>query len=147
MPCLYNSSAPCTFLGFLGSGQTHRSGQHRAVVQRGLAFLVSNLQREGNRATLLDRGNYYSHGICTIAVCEAYAMTQDPALAEPAQALVNEIIYAQDPFGGGWRYTARQPGDTSVTGWQFMALKSAKMGGLQVPRVTVFEAFAIFLFV
>jgi hypothetical protein len=121
-------------LPFLGSGRTHVEGEYQQVVKSGLAFLVNGIKREGNRGSLRDRGNYYSHGICTIAVCEAYAMTQDPALAEPAQALVNEIIYGQDPVGGGWRYTPKQPGDTSVTGWQFMALKSAKMAGLKVPR-------------
>ena len=36
---------------------------------------------------------------------------------------------------GGWRYTPRQPsgGDTSVVGWQVMALKSGYMGHLMVP--------------
>jgi hypothetical protein len=39
--------------------------------------------------------------------------------------------------GGGWRYRARQPGDTSVVGWQFMALKSGHMAYLQVDPQTV----------
>jgi hypothetical protein len=35
--------------------------------------------------------------------------------------------------GGAWRYTAgTQSGDTSVVGWQVMALKSAQMAGLAV---------------
>ena len=129
-------------LPFLGSGRTHRQGEYQPVVKAGLAFLVNNMKREGVRASLRDRGNFYSHGICAIALCEAYAMTKDPALAEPAQALINEIVAGQDPQGGGWRYTPRQPGDTSVTGWQFMALKSAHMGGLNVPPHVVEGAMA-----
>ncbi len=39
---------------------------------------------------------------------------------------------AQDPIGGGWRYEPHQPGDTSVTGWQLMALKSGQMAYLTV---------------
>ena len=38
----------------------------------------------------------------------------------------------QDPRGGGWRYDPRKPGDTSVTGWQVMALKSGQMADLNV---------------
>src|SRR5262249_45223931 len=33
---------------------------------------------------------------------------------------------------GGWRYEPRQGGDTSVVGWQVMALKSGQMAGLEV---------------
>ena len=44
---------------------------------------------------------------------------------------------AQDPAGGGWRYSPREAGDTSVTGWQLMALKSGQMAGLDVPKETL----------
>ena len=46
----------------------------------------------------------YSHGLASIAICEAYAMTRDPDLVEPAQLALNFLVYAQDPRGGGWRY-------------------------------------------
>ena len=81
-------------------------------------------------------GTYYAHGLCTIAICEDYAMTRDKELKIPAQQLLNEIVDAQDPSGGGWRYRRREPGDTSVLGWQLMALKSGKMAYLQVPDGT-----------
>jgi hypothetical protein len=86
----------------------------------------------------------YSHGICSIALCEAYAMTHDKGLYAPAQQALNFIAYAQDPVGGGWRYQPRQAGDTSVVGWQIMALKSGHMAYLQVPPITVKKA-SIFL--
>ena len=79
----------------------------------------------------------YGHGLASIALCEAYGMTKDTGLAEPAQHAVNFIVYAQDPVGGGWRYTPHQPGDTSVLGWQLMALKSAHMAYLNVPPKTI----------
>ena len=41
------------------------------------------------------------------------------------------ILNSQSPIGG-WRYAPRQAGDTSVTGWQLMALKSGQMAGLSV---------------
>ena len=81
-------------------------------------------------------GNMYSHGLSAIVLCEAYAMTQDNGLRGPAQLSLNHIMYAQDPVGGGWRYTPRQPGDTSVVGWQLMALHSAELGGIPIPTQT-----------
>ena len=75
----------------------------------------------------------YSHGLAAITLCEAYAMTHDRKLMGPAQLSLNHIVYAQDPIGGGWRYAPRQPGDTSVVGWQLMALKSGHMAYLAVP--------------
>jgi hypothetical protein len=41
------------------------------------------------------------------------------------------------PVGGGWRYSPRQAGDTSVVGWQLMALKSGHMAYLIVPKETI----------
>ena len=67
-------------------------------------------------------------------------MTKDKKLRDPAQAILNEICFAQDPIGGGWRYNRHQPGDTSAVGWQLMALKSGHMGYLQVPGQTVANA-------
>ena len=56
------------------------------------------------------------------------------------QAAVNFIVFAQDPLGGGWRYDPQTPGDTSVVGWQLMALKSAQMAYLRVPPATMRKA-------
>jgi len=41
---------------------------------------------------------------------------------------------------GGWRYTPGEPGDTSVVGWQMMALKSACLAGLDVNPRTLKKA-------
>jgi hypothetical protein len=79
----------------------------------------------------------YSHGLSTIVLCEAYAMTHEPFLQQPAQAALNFVSFAQDPYGGGWRYAPQQPGDTSAVAWQVMALKSGHMAKLPVPRESV----------
>ena len=128
-------------LPFLGAGHTHKDGEYKYVVDRGLNYLIKEMKRDGNGLDGLGRltdgyGNYYSHGLCTIAMCEAYAMTRDNRLRLPAQQLINEIVDAQHPAGGGWRYRRREPGDTSVLGWQLMALKSGKLAYLNVPDKT-----------
>ncbi len=129
-------------LPFLGAGQTHREGPYKEVVRRGLYFLTSQMklenhggQQTGNLAQ--GGGQLYSHGLAAITLCEAYGMTHDKALMAPAQLSLNHIMYAQDPVGGGWRYTPRQAGDTSAVGWQIMALKSGHMAYLRVDPKTI----------
>jgi hypothetical protein len=129
-------------LPFLGAGQTHREGKYKANVNAGLYFLTSQMKvqnRNGLQAGDLAQGggSMYSHGLAAIVLTEAYAMTQDKGLMGPAQLSINHIVYAQDPVGGGWRYAPRTPGDTSVVGWQLMALKSGHMAYLQVPPGTI----------
>ncbi|MCS7237581.1 MAG: terpene cyclase/mutase family protein [Thermoguttaceae bacterium] len=128
-------------LPFLGAGQTHRQGKYRNQVQAGLYFLVNQMKVGPEGGNLHEPGgNMYSHGLASIALCEAYAMTRDRGLFGPAQQALNFICYAQDPVGGGWRYQPRQPGDTSVVGWQLMALKSGHMAYLRVPPITIQRA-------
>lgn len=120
-------------LPFLGSGQTHMEGKYKEQIKAGLAGLIKQMEVRGETGSFHEpQGRMYSHGLATIAVCEAYAMTQDPGLVAPAQFAINYIHESQDPIGGGWRYEFQQPGDTSVVGWQVMALKSGSMGYLQV---------------
>jgi hypothetical protein len=129
-------------LPFLGAGQTHKTGKYSKTVQGGLYFLQNHMKAGPNGGSLHEaQGSMYSHGLASIALCEAFAMTHDKALQTPAQAALNFICYAQDPVGGGWRYQPRQPGDTSVVGWQIMALKSGHMAYLRVPPATVKKAF------
>jgi hypothetical protein len=129
-------------LPFLGDGHTHLTGKHQAAVAKGLQWLVTHQRRDsdprkdgdlftGNKG---DNAYLYSHGIATIALCEAYAMSGDDALRDPAQRAVNFIVHAQHRDSGGWRYHPNQAADTSVVGWQVMALKSAQMANLHVPE-------------
>lgn len=129
-------------LPFLGAGQTHREGEYSKNVRAGLYYLITNRMKvspEGG-SFYESGGSMYSHGLAAICLTEAYAMTRDKVLRAPAQEALNFIVSAQDPVGGGWRYQPRQKGDTSVVGWQLMALKSGYMGYLQVPPVTIQKA-------
>jgi hypothetical protein len=139
LPQARNAATAMALLPFLGAGQTHKEGTYKATVAGGLAYLVRNMKPKAGGAGALDEsgGSMYSHGLASITICEAYAMTHDKMLMVPAQASINYIVYAQDPIGGGWRYQPRQPGDTSVVGWQLMALKSGHMAYLNVPPNTI----------
>src|SRR6266481_4987873 len=74
----------------------------------------------------------YSHGLAAIALCEDYGMSKDKSVGVAAQKAINFIQAAQNTKTGGWRYHPGEEGDTSVVGWQLMALKSAQMAGLNV---------------
>ena len=136
-----NGATAMALLPFLGAGQTHREGQHKDVVKRGIEYLLSHQQQTtGSRPTgswYETGGTMYSHCLASIAICEAYAMTADSTLQEPAQLSLNFLVQTQDRSGGGWRYEPKQAGDTSVVGWAVMALKSGKMGALEVPATTL----------
>ncbi len=163
-------------LPFLGAGHTHQVGKYQKTVAGGLNYLITHMQIKPEGGSLFEEGGrMYSHGLATIALCEAYAMSLTPeqlrrkataydgtgerspsetlrakqkinkskgqirlqiaALGRAAQLALNFVVYAQDPNGGGWRYQPRQAGDTSVVGWQLMALMSGRMGYLIVdPR-------------
>lgn len=123
-------------LAFLGRGETHREGDYQETVKRGLYYLTSRMLITPKGGDLRGGGNMYSHGIATIALCEAYAMTHDNELEPFAQQAIDFIVNAQDKRSGGWRYLPGMPGDTTVTGWQIMALKSGQMGYLRVPYET-----------
>lgn len=125
-------------LPFLGAGETHKRGRHAQVIQRGLVYLLSQQQKEGNF-----HGNAYENAMATLAVCEAYGMTSDPQLKAQAQAAVNYIVKAQDT-SGSWGYSAGSKGDTSISGWQFSALKAGFFAGLTVPSAP-FAQFSGFL--
>jgi hypothetical protein len=125
-------------LAFQGAGYTHREFQYQEVVRRGLDYLVRSQQPSGDLFVPLDDESnrsvwLYSHSLAALALCEAYGMTQDPALRQPAQRAIDFIVASQDPQWGGWRYSPGVGTDTSVTGWMMMALKSGELAGLTVP--------------
>jgi len=143
--CRHPGTVGCTtgatglaLLPFLGAGYTHQSGKYRDVVDQGLYYLTSRMLVTPHGGDLQE-GTMYAHGIATLTLCEAYAMTGDERWRPAAQDAVRFICHAQHERGG-WRYVPGQPGDTTVFGWQIMALKSARLARLDVPSVIVSNA-------
>jgi hypothetical protein len=126
-------------LAFLGAGESHRHGAYQETVRAGLYYLTGRM-RDTPQGGDLQEGTMYAQGLATIALCEAYALTGDRELERYAQQAVNFVVAAQDSRGGGWRYSPGQPGDTTVHGWQMMALKAAELGYLIVPSRAFVDA-------
>ncbi|HMO14238.1 MAG TPA: terpene cyclase/mutase family protein [Pirellulaceae bacterium] len=136
-PAKYGATA-IALLPFLGAGHTHLEGEYAEVVRKGVEFLKTNKNRGKHGLSFSENaGTMYSHGLASLVLTELYAMTRDSSLSTDAQAVIDFIVASQAPVGGGWRYNFQQAGDTSVVGWQVMALKSADMGGLKVPSDTI----------
>jgi hypothetical protein len=125
-------------LPFLGAGEVGESSQYKKVVDDGLYYLRSRLLVTPLGGDLQE-GTMYAQGIAAITLCEAYAMLRDESLRPAAQLAIDFICRAQHE-AGGWRYFPGQPGDTTVLGWQLMALKSARLAGLDVPSEVVYRA-------
>ncbi|MBM4072825.1 MAG: hypothetical protein FJ271_28440 [Planctomycetes bacterium] len=125
-------------LPFFGAGYSQQGGKHQDTVARGLRYLTQKQAADGSLFFPGDTRPMYGQGLAAIVLCEAYGMSKDPALRDPAQRAVNFIVKAQHPTTGGWRYTPGTLGDTSVMGWQVMALKSGELAGLTVPS-TAFQ--------
>lgn len=105
------------------------------AVERGLRFLVRAQDTDGYFG-----GSMYSHALATRAVCAAYRLTEEAAIKKSAQRAIDLIVKVQDEKGG-WRYAPmKQPGDTSVTSYQILALVAARRAGLKVPDKTLSDA-------
>jgi hypothetical protein len=138
-----NAAGTATYmalLAYMRAGHTHRAGDFKTEVDKGLTFAMGLIKPTKDGADMRDGQDMYTHAIGTTMLCEAYARTKDMRLLKPAQQAVSYILWAQEPKSGGWRYQPRKGADTSVMGWQMVALKAAKDAGFHVPADTYTKA-------
>jgi hypothetical protein len=123
-------------LCFLASDHTPaKPGPYQRCVTNAIDFIISQQKADGDLRG--SGGTMYDHGMASLAVAEAAIMTGDKRYRAAAIKAAAFIIDAQDPVTGGWRYDPRQAGDTSVFGWQIMALYSIQHLGLKLPKETL----------
>jgi hypothetical protein len=133
-------------LCYLGAGYTHDvESPFQQTVRSGLAYLVNHAEHTSSGMDL--RGQFqansglYVQGIATICLCEASAMVPtDKDLKRLATDAIRFLERSQDRTEGGWRYWPGERGDLSVTGWQLMALHSAKSGRIKVQSDSLRDA-------
>lgn len=126
-------------LCYLGAGHTHQSdGPYRDNVSRAVTWLVSRQDASGD---LRQGETMYAQALASVALCEAFAMTRDPKLDRPTRRAVAFLVQGprrdqRNPRDAG----ARDSDDTSVLGWQVMAMQSARRAGIAVPDTTFTSA-------
>ncbi|MEZ0275809.1 MAG: prenyltransferase/squalene oxidase repeat-containing protein, partial [Roseimicrobium sp.] len=132
-------------LCYLGRCETPESIYYGDNVMKGILFLIEmqkkNPYKMFSQAT---SGNapVYEHGIATYALGEMYTLARMgskslPGMREAFESGVQVIIDNQQA-SGSWVYDTEKgfysPGreDLSVTGWQYQALKAAKLTSLKI---------------
>jgi hypothetical protein len=93
-------------LCYLGAGYDHRTpNKYRKVVKTGLDWVVANQKPDGS----FGKSRNYENGIVAMALAEAYAMTNDAALRDPAQKAIDYLLSVQN---GKTMATAASAGTT-----------------------------------
>jgi hypothetical protein len=124
-------------LTYLGAGYTHVQGRYADNVSRGLDFLLSEQKRDGDLRGRSKVVGMYCHAMATLALCEAYALSGDARLRDPAARAIAFMVSARAADRMAWRYAPGAPvGDTSILGWVVMGLKSAREIGIPIPEET-----------
>ena len=122
------------FLGYGHDGVTPT--QYRKVVARGLTWLAAQQDPDGTFGA-----RNYEHAVAVMALSDAMAVASGKLdqLKPAVQRGVDVILARQNPGPGGtlpsgWDYVRPNAhrDDSSVTGWNVMALKSAHMAGLKI---------------
>jgi len=117
--------AGLALLCFLAHNETPASEEFGQTVEKAMKYIVSKQNGAGSF------GRDYTHGICTYALAEGYALTKIMALKDSVEKGMAFIINGQQPLGGfNYGYEKGARWDMSVAGWQFQAMKAAKMTGL-----------------
>jgi len=123
-------------MALMVNGNTPGHNKHGAHIAQGIDFIIGS-QHENGYLVVGSTGNMYQHALATLALVEAYGMSQNPAIREAVIKAVDLIVSAQNQ-SGGWRYTpTSQDADLSVTVMQTMALRAAAEVGVYVPREAI----------
>ena len=123
--------AGLALLAFLAHGETTTSQEFGPTVEKALKYLLSTQKPNG---LFGDGGNAYGHGIDAYALSEAYAMTKIVSLKDATEKGIQLTIDGQQgPGGYDYGYAKKDRFDLSVSGWQFQAMKAAKMAGVANP--------------
>ena len=133
-------------LCFLGRCETPESVYYGDNVMKGILYLIEMQKKNPNKLfseATSGGGCVYEHGIATYALGEMYTLARMgskslPGMREAFEEGVKIIIDNQQP-SGSWVYDPEKgfyanPGreDLSVAGWQFQALKAAKLTNLKI---------------
>ena len=125
-------------LAFQGAGNTRTTGDFAVCVRKGRVWLLRQQDESGcfTPKEHVHEALFYTHAICTLALCELITLEKkaNPDLRKHAKAAVEYLLENQNQETGGWRYEPQVGSDLSVTGWCLMALRTAEMAGIKIPK-------------
>ncbi|PCJ56391.1 MAG: hypothetical protein COA79_19015 [Planctomycetota bacterium] len=118
-------------LAFLSAGHTPRTGEFKKTVEKGLSWILAQQNADGSWG----KGEFqiYDAAICTLTLVECYGMYPNVKIKKAAQKGINYLLNPNpNKIHFGYKNKAYQ--SMSVLGWIVMAIKSAKIAGLKVPK-------------
>ena len=145
-------------LSFLGEGITHRRSSTEdpnltkfcPVVEKGLVYLARHQARSRDKNDGYLGGGIRGHVLATMALCEAYGLSDDDRLKPHARLAIKCLANGQRPaepkaagrkaVGGGWPDPRGQSEDLTMTGWAVLALRAGQMGGVEIPTSALRDA-------
>jgi hypothetical protein len=134
-------------MAFLSAGHVPGEGKYGATIEKGVRWVLSAQQPNGAMGP--DAGQLmYHQGIATLMLSEVCGMVDRELGKEVRRALEKAVLLilraqrTREPNTGGWRYRIEEidGADVSVTGWQVMALRSARNLGCDVPGEAIHRA-------
>lgn len=137
-------------MAFLSKGYTPGTGKYGEVINKGVDYILDHQSKNGLLVdTKQSKGEMYNHGIATLMLSEVSGMVDperqkkiDEALPKALKLILSaQQVKKSHEHEGGWRYKSNSnDSDISVTGWQIMALRSARANGANVPKETIEQA-------
>jgi len=143
-------------MAFLSVGHTPGQGLYGDVVNRCIDFILATPSEGpygGAAKGWLGRdnpyGRMYSHAIATLFLSEVSGMVDperqkkiDAVLPKALKVILDaQAIQKEEKYAGGWRYTPdATDSDLSISGWNVMALRSARLNGAPVPAEAIKKA-------
>ena len=143
-----NALTALSCLAYMAAGHFPGRSPYGDNMRRGMMYLAGAWRKHNGYYGNESNARMYGHGICAVAMSEAYGMLQDEEenlkLKAAIEAAIKVILYAQVKSGakeGGWRYSPEPvDADLSVTAWQILALRSAQNCQLEVPQKAIDDA-------
>jgi hypothetical protein len=134
-------------MAFLSAGHVPGEGKYGKTVDDGVRWVLTRQRPNGLLSAPGDAGQeMYHHGIATLMLAEVAGMCDEElgkkirtALGKAVELLLVAQRKKENVYKGGWHYTVQDDNmaDTSVTGWQMMALRAAKNVGCDVPAESI----------
>lgn len=157
-----NTALSC--LSLVAAGQRPGGSQYEDNLRRGSLYLARAANKGNGYLGKEGKARMYGHGICMLALCEAYGLMQKEddtlsiegamqreedtlsikaAIEKARDVVVKAQCATTNSHSGGWRYQPQpKDSDLSVTVWQILALQSAQSCGIEVPDHVVSNALA-----
>jgi len=145
-------------MAFLSVGHTPGRGPYGDVINRCIDYILATPFKkryvpggatEGYLVRANPYGRMYSHAIATLFLSEVSGMV-DPERQKKIDAILPnalkiildaQAVKKEARLAGGWRYLRNSSSsDLSISGWNLMALRSARLNGAPVPAEAIKKA-------